>query len=312
MSDARPPHVMDADVEATTDLRGVTDELAIALTDLHMATAATTVRVRARGNGADASAMAALYSRREVGGGKLYMTGTEGRTFLIALFDTVSGRLLATFDGEAITAERTAAATALGIRRMARSNSTTGALFGTGKQAAWQALAMAQEIGLDDLRVVGRSADRVAALVQWCLARGIPARSTDAREAVQSADVVVTVTGSYEPLFDGEWLSDGALVCGVGSTKAERQELDARTVARAGIVVTDSIVGARSEAGDLVGAAHAGCFKWDQMVALEDLIANQSVSMPTKGIRLFESQGVAIEDVVGAWHVYQRLGLGAA
>ena len=64
-----------------------------------------------------------------------------GRTFFIALFDTVSGRLLATFDGETITAERTAAATALAVRRMARSGSSIAALFGTGIQATWQALA---------------------------------------------------------------------------------------------------------------------------------------------------------------------------
>jgi ornithine cyclodeaminase/alanine dehydrogenase-like protein (mu-crystallin family) len=310
-SPARPPHVSDADVEASTDLRGVTDELAVALIDVSQATASTTVRVRAHSRGSDASAMAAIYPRRRVGGGKLYMNGTEGRSFLIALFDAVDGRLLATFDGEVITAERTAAATALGIRRMACSGSRTAALFGTGVQAAWQALAIAQETELDDLRIVGRSANRVTELVTWCRGRGIPARRVDAFEAVVGADVVVTATSSYDPLFDGDWLSDGTLVCGVGSTKAARRELDVRTVARAGIVVTDSIEGARWEAGDLIGAAEAGCFDWSQLVGIEHLLADDAITMPTHGIRLFESQGVAIEDVVGAWHAYHRLGMSA-
>jgi ornithine cyclodeaminase/alanine dehydrogenase-like protein (mu-crystallin family) len=307
MGERPAPHFTDHEVESTADLRGVTDELALAFADLGADTAATTVRVRAQAGSSDASAMAAIYPRRGVGGGKLYLNAKQGRSFLIALFSD-DGRLLATFDGEAITAERTAAATALGIRRMARPDSTVGALFGTGVQATWQALAVAQEVPLTELRIVGRTPEKTAAIVEWCIARGIPARSTDAREAVDGADVVVAVTATYEPLFDGAWLAERALVCGVGSTKAARRELDGTTVSRSSIVVTDSVEGARTEAGDLIQAAAEGIFDWGQLRGLDEIMADPSVSMPASGIRLFESQGVAIEDVVGAWHAFSRLG----
>ena len=141
-----------------------------------------------------------------------------------------------------------------------------------------------------------------------CARRGIAARATGAREAVTDADVVVTVTAASAPLFDGEWLADGALVCGVGSTKATRRELDATTVRRALLIVTDSVEGAHTEAGDLIAAAADGILDWSQVMGLDQFIAEQP-ALPTSGIRLFESQGVAIEDVVGAWHVLRRLGL---
>lgn len=306
----RVPHFTDAEVERTADLHGVTDELALAFADLGRGDAATTVRVRAHAGTSDSSAMSAIYPRRGVGGGKLYMNAAAGRAFLIALFSD-DGRLLATFDGEAITAERTAAATALGIRRMARPGARTAALFGTGVQATWHARAIAQEIDLAELRIVGRSADKSGQLQHWCAERGIAARVVDAREAVTDADVVVTVTATYEPLFDGAWLRDGALVCGVGSTKAARRELDGTTVERSSIVVTDSVEGARTEAGDLIQAAAEGRFDWSDLVGLDMLMADPAIVMPDSGVRLFESQGVAIEDVVGAWHALQRLQVGS-
>lgn len=300
-------HITDEQVEASSNIRGVTDELALAFFDLARGDAATTVRVRAHADAGDAAAMSAIYPRRGVGGGKLYMNASNGRAFLIALFAD-DGSLLATFDGEAITAERTAAATALATRTMSRPGSRTAALFGTGVQAGWQAQALAGELPLDDLRIVGRSEDKTRALVQWCVDRGIAARATGAREAVTDADVVVTVTATVTPLFDGDWLADGALVCGVGSTKATRRELDAATVRRAHLIVTDSVEGARTEAGDLIAAAADGILDWSSVIGLDQFIAEQP-DLPASGVRLFESQGVAIEDVVGAWHALRRLGL---
>lgn len=301
-------HISEQQILDSADLRAVTDELVHAFNDLANDKAATTVRLRATIGKTAASGMAALYSRRNVGGGKLYVYSPTGRALLIAIFDT-AGTLLATFDGETITAERTAATTAVAVRRMAPSGATIGALFGTGRQAIWQAQALAQEISLQELRVVGRTVEKTRHLVDWCTANGINALATDPRTAVQDADVVVTVTGTYEPLFDGHWLKEGVLVCGVGSTTAMRQELDVTTVERATLVVSDSVEGALIEAGDLIHAAHQECFSFDRLVGLEAIVADPQYPLPLEGIRLFESQGLALEDVVGAWHVLHRLGL---
>lgn len=301
-------HITEQQVLDSADLRAVTDELVYAFGDLAGKKAATTVRLRATIGKTAASGMAALYPRRNVGGGKIYVYSPTGRAFIIAIFDT-AGTLLATFDGETITAERTAATTAVAVRRLAPAGATIGALFGTGRQAIWQAQALAQEMALQELRVVGRTVEKTQQLMDWCGANGINAFATDPRTAVQDADVVVTVTGTYEPLFDGNWLKEGALVCGIGSTAQARRELDATTVKRATLVVSDSVEGASIEAGDLIQTAHEGNFNFDRLVGLEDIVADPQYHLPLEGIRLFESQGLALEDVVGAWHVLHRLGL---
>lgn len=301
-------HVSDAEVAATRDLKGVTDELALAFADLGRNEASTTVRVRAHGGVGDAAAMAALYPRRHVGGGKLYLNGMSGRGFLIALFG-FDGSVIATFDGEGITAERTAAATALAIRRLAAPGASIAALFGTGAQSTWHIEALAQEMDLQELRLVGRDPKKVRDLVRWAAERGINAKAAAADDAVRGAAVVATVTSSHEPLFDGRLLEDGCLVCGVGSTKAERRELDAATVERARLVVSDSVLGAQTEAGDLIQAVADGVFDFTDLVGLDTVMADPSFGRnpDAGGIILFESQGIALEDVAGAWHVLQRV-----
>lgn len=292
-------HLTDEQVLELVDLGDMTDELVLAYGDLGSGTAVSTVRVRAQLEDLDASAMSAYYPRREVGGGKLYVNGPRGRGFLIALFDD-GGQLLASMAGEALTAARTAATTAVGIRALAPSGARTAALFGTGAQAPWQARVLASELDLEELRIVGRRRERVDALVAQLGAEGIAAHATDARDAVG------TVTATVEPLFDGAWLEPTALVVGVGSTKPHRQELDLETVRRATFVVTDSSSGAQAEAGDLVHAVEAGDFHWHRLVGVEEVLAGTTRVPSEAGIRLFETQGLALQDVVGAWSVYHR------
>jgi ornithine cyclodeaminase len=150
---------------------------------------------------------------------------------------------------------------------------------------------------------------KVEEVVGWCLDHGINAVATDFSSAVDEADVIVAVTATYEPLFDGETLKEGSLVCGVGSTTSLRRELDGRTVERASLVVTDSIEGSLIEAGDLIQAAAEGLFAFEDLVSIEELVSKKDFVIPSNGIRLFESQGVALEDVVGAWEIMRRLEL---
>ena len=290
------------------DLATVTDWLEQAWEDLGRGEADTTLRVRAGDKALMASAMSATWPRHRMGGGKLYLTHPGGFAFLVALFSP-DGGLLATFDGAGLTATRTAAATAVALRRLKPPHGGVCTLFGTGAQAKPHVLALAQELDVADLRIWGRDPAKAEALAAWANRQGVPARPAGADEAVDGAGVVVTVTASYEPVFDGARLDAGALVCAVGSTKADRREVDAASVRRAGFVVSDSAEGARIEAGDLIGAAADGAFDWDRLVDLADVVAGR-VDPPDPGscIVLFESQGVALQDVVAATLAYQRGG----
>ena len=301
------PHYTEERIAELCDLATVTDWLEQAWRDLGAGEAATTLRVRAAASGLMGSAMAASWPRHQVVGGKLYLTHPDGFAFLVGLFSPTAG-LVATFDGLGLTAIRTASATALAVRHMAPPGAGTAAVLGTGHQSRPHLEALAQELPLQDLRVWGRSPDKAEAVARWGRDRGIPTRAVaDADEAVSDAAVVATVTSSYTPVFDGTKLRDTALVCAVGSTKADRREVDGATVERASFVVSDSAEGARTEAGDLIHAAADGIFDWDSLADLADVIAGTvTPPQPGSGIVLFESQGVALQDVVIATLAHQR------
>ena len=301
------PHYTEERIAELCDLATVTDWLEQAWRDLGAGEAATTLRVRAAASGLMGSAMAASWPRHQVVGGKLYLTHPDGFAFLVGIFSPDAG-LVATFDGLGLTAIRTAAATALAVRHLAPPGAGTAAVFGTGIQSRPHLEALAQELPLKDLRVWGRRPDKAEQVARWGQDRGIPARAvTDADAAVTDAAVMATVTSSYTPVFDGTKLQDAALVCAVGSTKADRREVDGATVERASFVVSDSAEGARTEAGDLVHAAADGIFDWDSLADLADVIAGTvTPPQPGSGIVLFESQGVALQDVVIATLAHQR------
>lgn len=298
-------HLDDAAVERHGDLAAITDSLVEAWTELAAGRAATTVRVRTSVDKLMASGMAAVLPSQGVAGGKLYATHKNGFDFIVALFGAEGG-VLATFEGRALTAMRTAAATAVAVRYLKPEGATVAALFGTGYQSTWHALALQQELELDELRICGRTPAAVDALVAWSKDRGIPAVAAGPDEAIREAHVVAAVTAAYEPVFSGAGLASNALVCGVGATKADRRELDAETVRRADLVYADGVEGAKNEAGDLIGAAREGALDWDRVHDITDVITGVSGRTPDTGIVLFESQGIALQDVAAAATVYAR------
>lgn len=299
-------HLDDQTIATLLDPAGVTDAVADAFASLGRGEAATTQRVRAARSGQMASAMAAVVP--PFSGGKLYAT-TAGRfTFVVVLFDE-RGRLLCTLDGGALTRLRTPAASALAIRTMAVPGARRAAVLGSGSQA-WAHIEMiARELpGLERVAVWGRRPAAASALVAAAVERGIPAVACERTvDAVDGADVVVTVTASREPLFASSAVGDRALLCAVGATKHDRCEIDAATVGRCAAVVCDNVAGSRIECGDLISAQRAGTFDWARAIELGDVIAgNVRVARAGEAPVLFETQGVAIQDVAVAALAYRR------
>ncbi len=299
-------HIDDATVAELLDPDSVTEALGAAFAAWGRGDAATTPRVRATAGGLMASAMAAVVPPYT--GGKLYATHQGAFTFVITLFDA-EGRLLCTLDGDTITRARTPATSALAIRTLAAPGSSTAALIGTGRQAWTHVDMLRRELaGLTRLAVAGQVPADVADLVARAHAAGIPAVAAPTVEAaVAGADVVVTVTSSREPLFPAGVLGDRTLLCAVGATKYDRRELGADVVARCATVVCDDVAGSRVECGDLIHAASEGAFDWNRAIELSDVIAG-AVSVDRAGDApvLFETQGVAIQDVAVAALAFER------
>lgn len=299
-------HLDDERILELLDLPSVTEVVTEAFAMWGRGEADSTQRVRSSAGGGMASAMAAVVP--PYSGGKVYATKNGVFTFLNVLFD-LDGRLLCTLDGDALTRFRTPAACAMAIRSLAVPDSTSAALVGAGRQGWYHLEMLAAEMpGLRSVAVTDLRPDAARSMVERANAVGIPAVfAADPVQAVTGADVVVTVTQSVEPLFPGVCLSDRALVCAVGATKYDRCEIGADVIERCAGVVCDDVVGSRVECGDLIRAAKEGRFDWSRAVELRDLAAgNVAVERAGSAPVLFETQGVALQDVAAAGLAHER------
>ena len=299
------PHLDDATIATLLDHHAVVDAMERAFAAWGRGEAATTQRVRAAASGQMASAMAAVVP--PYSGGKLYATRQGVFTFVVTLFDD-AGTWLCTLDGDALTRARTPAGCALAIRRLAVADPQVACVLGTGRQSLPHLRMLAAELPGVPLRLWGRRADAVADVVGLAAAEGIVVEVAPTPDAAAAgADVIVTVTSSTTPILTSGAVSDRALVCAVGATKYDRCEIDPAIVARAAAVVCDDAVGSRNECGDLIHASETGAFDWAQAIELHHLVAG-NVDSPRAGAApvLFETQGVALQDVAAAGLAWER------
>ena len=218
---------------------------------------------------------------------------------LYVLFDaeTQAPRLLV--DGSALTGLRTAAVSGLATRLLARDDASRLVLFGAGVQARFHLDAMASVRPVRELTIVSRTRERAEQLVVAAAAGGIDAVIGDP-DAVRTADIVCTCTTASDPIFDGALLADGAHVNAVGSFQPHTREVDFETVRRARVVV-ETRATAMEEAGDLLVPIGEGVIDAGHVVAdLQELVRGARVRRGANDITLFESVGLAFEDLAVA------------
>lgn len=258
-------------------------------------------RQRVTGRGSTLHVMAAGAPDLGVMGFKAY-AGGRGRTrFLGHLYDAASGELLAVIAADRLGMLRTGAASAVATKYMARPEAGSVGLIGTGWQARGQLLAVSRVRPVALVTCYSRSAERrerfAAEMVQELGAEVVAAQTPEA--AVRGADIVITATNASTPVLQGSWLRPGMHVNAVGSNAAARRELDAEAVARARVRAVDDAAQARVECGDLIGAVEAGRVAWDEVVELAQIVSGDIPGrLAADDITLFESQGIALEDVV--------------
>jgi alanine dehydrogenase len=211
----------------------------------------------------------------------------------ILLFKPETGEPLATMDGRLITELRTAAVSAVATKHLARPDASVLAIIGSGVQARSHLEALRLVRGFRDVRVW--SPRRAVAFAEE---HGIRAAAS-AEEAVQGADVVVTVTTSPTPVLLGEWLSPGAHINAVGAPRPDWRELDEEVLRRATVYV-DSREAAMKESGDMIAAGEI--FAEIGEVAAGTKPGRQS----EEEVTLFKSLGLAVEDVATAELVYRK------
>ncbi|HSD39415.1 MAG TPA: ornithine cyclodeaminase family protein [Rhodocyclaceae bacterium] len=294
-------YLTEADVARLLDMPLALKAVETAHATLARGEASDVPRRRVRGSGAMQHLLQAAWPAGGVMGYKAYTTSAAGARFLLHLFRADSGEPLAVIEADLLGMMRTGAAGGLAARCLSRPDARVAGIIGAGWQARGQMLALAAVRDLTHFKVFARRPDK---LQQFCadmtVESGVRVEAVESAElAVRGSDIVVTATTASSPVLQGAWLADGVHVNAMGSNSLARRELDETAVNRADLICVDSRETALLEAGDIVPGLEKGRFTTRKLVELGELLAGfRPGRQSDTDVSLFESQGLAIQDVV--------------
>src|ERR1700685_256619 len=241
-------------------------------------------------------------------GMKLYTSVHGALRFLVPLYRSSTGELLALVEAEHLSMIRTGAASGVATRHMSRENSQTLGVIGSGFQAHGQVEAIAAVRNLTGVRVFSRNADRRVQFANEMEDKlELPVTPVDSAEAaIHNADIIVTATTAHKAVVEGAWIAPGTHVNAIGANFPQKRELDDAAIARASRIAVDFIEQAKMEAGDLIQVFATEPAKWNSVVELSQIIAGKIPGRENETeVTLFKSSGIAIWDVAVAMKVYE-------
>lgn len=231
----------------------------------------------------------------------------QGTRYLILLYGSRSGELLAIMDAATVTQMRTAGTTALAARHMVEGSCDTLGIFGSGFEARGHVEALAHVLPFQRVLVYSPRAERREQFAREMTQRiGRPVVAAASPEDVAELPVTCLATKATEPVIDGDWLSPGATVLSIGSTRLDLRELDRRSLERAATLVVDHKAQVAAESGDIKDALEAGVIRPEQMVEITDLVVGRARARPRPdAIAILKTVGTALQDVAVAGRVYE-------
>jgi alanine dehydrogenase len=226
---------------------------------------------------------------------------------VLILNDPATGYPLAVMDATDITAYRTGATAAIASKYMARRNAHTLGIIGAGRQAYTQAEAHAQLFDLKAVKIydmVPANADKTAGVLSRYKA------SAASLEEAAGCDIVCTVTPTREPVIKKEYIYPGTHINAIGADAAGKEELEPALL-KGAVVVVDDLKQA-SGSGEINVPLARGLFSVSEIYAtLGEIISGKKPGRPNaKAVTIFDSTGVAIEDVAVARLIYDKAMLG--
>ncbi|MDY3552670.1 ornithine cyclodeaminase family protein [Gemmata sp. JC717] len=242
-------------------------------------------------------------------GYKAYTVPKSGEAkFHVTLFDPKHGGMAAVVEADLLGQFRTGAASGVATKKLARADASTVGLFGTGKQARTQLLAVSKVRAIRKAHVYGRDPERRKAFAaQLAHETGVEVVPVERPEdAAKGLDIVITATTSREPVLLGEWVSEGQHLNVVGSNFLAKTETDVEVFRRTQVVSADSKEQAKLEAGDFVEPVKAGVLQWADVLEFAPLLVGRYPGRESpQDVTLFKSLGLGIQDIALAAKVVE-------
>jgi len=236
--------------------------------------------------------------------------GLSSHRGAMVLFEAETGGAIAMMDASLLTAIRTAAASGVATRALAREDSRVLTILGNGEQAEHHLDAICAVRDITTLHIAGRNLAHLKAFAKQAKAK-YPvldiAFGTDIKAAVEKADILCTTTASATPILSGDWLAPGTHLNVVGSSIPSMRELDDATVLRSRIWV-DYMTSTLAQAGEIVDMIAAGTITRDHMVGeIGACLSGQIMGRQSADeITLYRSLGVAAQDLSTAHFITER------
>ena len=304
MTNTKRLYLTEAEVSGLLDMNLALD----ALDEVFRARSAGEVhnepRKRVPAGGGPMNFMAASWPKRGWAGHKSYVSGD----FRVTLFGTNGEGMLALISAGRMGQVRTGAASGIGTKYMARENSSSVGIIGSGYQAQTQLEAVCAVRDIKDVKVFSRNRENRESFASTMSERlGVNVVAVDSKEAAADGmDVLIAVTSSVEPVITGDMVEAGMHINAAGNNSWMKRELDTAAIVKADLVATDDIDQAKIECGELMRAAETGRFAWDSLVRLDRIVAGvRTARTSDDDITLFESQGVAFEDIAVCGRIYE-------
>ena len=236
--------------------------------------------------------------------------GHSSHLGMMVVFERAFGRPTAIMDAGILTAIRTAAASAVATRALARKDARVLAIIGTGEQALFHVASIKAVRDITELRIAGRTPKRAAEFAKKIAGKYPELKvvaALDAQEAVQGADVICTVTSSRETVLKGAWVSPGAHVNAVGASVPTMREIDEDLVVQASLFV-DYRPSIFAQARDIIEALESGKITKDHIRGeIGEVLGGQvSGRGSSQGITLYRSMGIAAQDLICAHFVQEQ------
>ena len=226
---------------------------------------------------------------------------------LLLLLDSRTGRADALIEVFHLGQLRTAAASGVATRCLARANAKSVGLVGAGRQARTQLLAMAAVRPIEKVVVSGRDPDRLIAFCgEMAEQMNVPVSAAKTPDEIYACDILIAATTSKLPVILGEYVRPGTHINAIGANRLERREVDDTLIGKCDVIAVDSKPQAVKELGALVEAVAGRHISWDDVVELGNCVASHETARPSPdAITLYNSHGVAMEDVALATKAYE-------
>lgn len=292
------------DIQELIDMKDVVSAVEEAFRQQGRGAATNSRRTRSDGKGAVLSVMHANLAYLGRGGLKAYMHSKAGAKFVFVLFDASDSTPLALMGADTLGRYRTGAASGVATKHLYGKPRAKAAIFGSGKQALTQVLALSSVMRLDEVRVWSPNGEHRNAFARRLSKAGFSSSSHGSPgEALEGAEVASAITSSGEPFLTDDALASAYHLNICGSNLPSRSEATPAAVGSFDTVVVDDMDQGRVEYGDLIQAADAGTFSWSEAIELGAVVAG---ARKPRGRTLFKSGGAALEDVAAASVIYDK------